>query len=113
MFKGERAFGLTHSALRPAPRSLRRTGLSCPASTDIATNSFYNSTLSGLPMAGQCLPGYSASITPPSRVCQLTGVWSSVTGNCGRTSRHGARGGLRERGQGWGWLLGALFPLPF
>ena len=84
---------------RPAPCSLRTSGLSCPASTDIATNSFYNSTLSGLPMAGQCLPGYSASVTPPSRVCQLTGVWSSVTGNCGRTSRQAALGGLRAMGE--------------
>ena len=65
--------------------AVRGTGLVCASVTDAVTNSYYNSTYAGLPMAGICLPGYSASSTPPSRVCELIGIWSSVTGSCSRT----------------------------
>jgi hypothetical protein len=48
-------------------------------------NAFFDATFAGLPMAGTCLPGYSTVSSAPSRVCQLTGVWSVTTGGCGRT----------------------------
>ena len=63
----------------------RATGLVCADNTDSVANAYFNSTLSGLPANGICLPGFSVGATAPSRVCQPTGVWSGTSGSCNRT----------------------------
>jgi hypothetical protein len=59
-------------------------GLSCGAEVSL-TNAAYDVTLSGLPAAGTCLPGFGPGAVPPSRTCLVTGVWSADNGGCVRT----------------------------
>ena len=57
-------------------------GLTCIGTLDVGSSAYFNTTFAGVPAAGLCKPGYQTGATPPSRLCSIAGVWSSVTGTC-------------------------------
>jgi len=85
--------GVKQDGFVGAARGPALTGLQCSSTVDDATHaSFAPADAGSTNVAGVCLQGYGPSTTPPSRSCQLTGVWGSVTGSCERTWPFAAQG---------------------
>ena len=60
--------------------------LRCSSTVDDAAHALFETVDAGSTnVAGECLLGYAPGTTAPRRTCEITGVWSQVTGSCDRT----------------------------